>query len=89
MRIETREFQSEEKVPEKCNALIVNRFNVTIKTLSDLIEHAVEETWHHGEDCWPQRFQIIHQKSNVALEITDSSSVREDDTLMERDSCLC
>ncbi len=54
-------------------------------TLSDLIEHAVEETWDHREDRWLQRFQIIHQESNVTLEIADSSPMDEDDTLMKKE----
>lgn len=64
------------------------RWTTKTYTLSDLIEHAVEETWDHREDCWLQGFQIIHQKSNVTLEIADSSPMDEDDTLMKREGCL-
>lgn len=55
---------------------------------TDPVKHAVEQTWNHREDGWPQCFQIIHQKFNVALEKADSSPVDQDDALMETESCL-
>lgn len=68
------------------NQTACKHFISYINTLSDLIKHAVEEAWDHREDCRLQRFQIIHQKSNVPLKIADSSPMDEDDTLMENKS---
>ena len=51
--------------------------------MSDLIKHAVEETWDDGEDRRLQRLQVVHQESDVSLEVSDSSPVDEDDALMK------
>lgn len=51
---------------------------------SDLIAHAVEQTWNHGKDGWLQCLQIIHQKSNISLEEPNSGPVDEDDALKKQ-----
>lgn len=48
---------------------------------TDPVEHAVEQTRDHREDCGLQSFQVVHQKFDVSLEKADSSSVDEDDAL--------
>lgn len=55
---------------------------------SDLITHAVEQTWNHGKDCWLQCLQIIHQKSNISLEEPNSGPMDENDTLKKQRSTL-
>lgn len=80
-------YSTSEKAEESWNKHTVDQVT-RLCALSDLIKHAVEETRDHGEDCRLQRFQIIHQKPNVPLEITDSSPVDEDDALRKRVNLL-
>jgi len=56
--------------------------------LTNFVKHAVEETRDDRKDCWLQHFQIVHQESNVPLEVAYSRPVDEDYTLKDKKKSL-
>lgn len=59
---------------------------ITLSCLSEcvcphLVEHAVEESGYDGEHGGFESLQIVHQRTDVTLKVTDPRSVHQDHTL--------